>query len=79
MCSLFLKPESGEKKNRFFRRINLGLATGNRFYGRMIRGALKHSRRMLAAFGIANMWMAVFADVGTALLVVANGLRAMRQ
>ena len=24
-------------------------------------------------------WMAVFADVGTALLVVANGLRAMRQ
>ena len=29
--------------------------------------------------GNATMWMAVFADVGTALLVVANGLRAMRQ
>ena len=29
--------------------------------------------------GHATMWMAVFADVGTALLVVANGLRAMRQ
>ena len=59
MCSLFLKPESGEKKNRFFRRINLGLATGNRFYGRMIRGALKHSRRMLAAFGIVlvGIWL----------------------
>ena len=28
--------------------------------------------------GHATMWMAVFADVGTALLVVANGLRAMR-
>ena len=28
--------------------------------------------------GNATMWMAVFADVGTALLVVANGLRAMR-
>ncbi|MDL2320777.1 heavy metal translocating P-type ATPase [Desulfosarcina sp. OttesenSCG-928-B08] len=27
--------------------------------------------------GHATMWMAVFADVGTALIVVANGLRAM--
>uniref|UniRef100_UPI00266F0B3A heavy metal translocating P-type ATPase n=1 Tax=uncultured Desulfovibrio sp. TaxID=167968 RepID=UPI00266F0B3A len=29
--------------------------------------------------GNATMWMAVFADVGTALLVMANGLRAMRK
>ena len=29
--------------------------------------------------GNATMWMDVFADVGTALLVVANGLRAMRK
>ena len=29
--------------------------------------------------GNATMWMAVFADVGTALLVVAIGLRAMSQ
>ncbi len=29
--------------------------------------------------GHATMWMAVFADVGTALLVVANGLRAMKK
>lgn len=29
--------------------------------------------------GNATMWLAVFADVGTALLVVANGLRAMRK
>lgn len=29
--------------------------------------------------GNATMWMAVFADVGTALLVVANGLRTMRK
>lgn len=34
---------------------------------------------VLALTGNATMWMAVFADVGTALLVVANGLRAMRQ
>lgn len=29
--------------------------------------------------GQATMWMAVFADVGATLLVVANGLRAMRK
>ena len=33
----------------------------------------------LALAGEATMWMAVFADVGTSLLVVANGLRAMRK
>ena len=42
-------------------------------------GGVKLAVLVLAAVGIANMWMAVFADVGTALLVVANGLRAMRQ
>lgn len=31
---------------------------------------------ILAFAGCASMWMAVFADVGTALVVVANGLRA---
>lgn len=29
--------------------------------------------------GMATMWMAVFADVGASLAVVANGLRALRQ
>ena len=33
---------------------------------------------LLAFTGNATMWMAVFADVGTALIVVANGLRAAR-
>ena len=32
----------------------------------------------LAFSGHASMWMAVFADVGAALLVIANGLRALR-
>ncbi len=32
----------------------------------------------LAFTGGATMWMAVFADVGTTLFVVANGLRVMR-
>ena len=59
MCALFLRPEGEGTKNRFFRRINLTLATGNKFYGRMIQGALKHSRRMFAAFGIVliGIWL----------------------
>ncbi|WP_392562918.1 heavy metal translocating P-type ATPase [Orbus sturtevantii] len=33
----------------------------------------------LTFMGEANMWMAVFADIGTSLLVVANGLRLLRK
>ncbi|WP_459618313.1 heavy metal translocating P-type ATPase [Bordetella sp. 2513F-2] len=33
---------------------------------------------VLAVTGQASLWMAVFADVGAALLVVANGLRLLR-
>ncbi len=34
---------------------------------------------ILAVFGSATMWMAVFADMGASLLVVANGLRLLSQ
>ncbi|WP_411877899.1 heavy metal translocating P-type ATPase [Polaromonas sp. YR568] len=34
---------------------------------------------VLAVFGTATMWMAVFADMGASLLVVANGLRLLRK
>jgi len=34
---------------------------------------------VLAVFGNATLWMAVFADMGASLLVVANGLRLLRQ
>jgi Cd2+/Zn2+-exporting ATPase len=33
---------------------------------------------VLAVFGNATLWMAVFADMGASLLVVANGLRLLR-
>lgn len=33
---------------------------------------------VLAIFGTATMWMAVFADMGASLLVVFNGLRLLR-
>lgn len=32
---------------------------------------------VMAVFGTASMWMAVFADMGASLLVVANGLRLL--
>ncbi len=34
---------------------------------------------VLAVFGSATMWMAVFADAGASLLVVFNGLRLLRR
>lgn len=33
---------------------------------------------ILGAFGIANMWMAIFADVGVMVLAVLNAIRALR-
>jgi Cd2+/Zn2+-exporting ATPase len=33
----------------------------------------------LTFMGQTTMWMAVFADVGTSLIVVVNGLRAMKK
>ncbi|WP_446899791.1 heavy metal translocating P-type ATPase [Clostridium sp. LBM24168] len=33
---------------------------------------------VLGALGIANMWMAVFGDVGVALIAVMNSMRAMK-
>ncbi|MGH8777597.1 heavy metal translocating P-type ATPase [Paraburkholderia sp.] len=34
---------------------------------------------VLTAMGLGTMWMAVFADAGASLLVVANGLRLLRR
>jgi Cd2+/Zn2+-exporting ATPase len=33
---------------------------------------------VLAVFGMANLWMAIAADVGTSLVVIANALRLLR-
>ena len=33
---------------------------------------------VLGALGLANMWMAVFADVGVSVIAILNSLRAMR-
>lgn len=39
--------------------------------------AIKFAVLILAAVGLANMWMAVFADVGVAVLAVLNAMRCM--
>ena len=32
----------------------------------------------LAAFGLGNMWLAVFADVGVSVIAILNAMRCMR-
>ncbi len=39
---------------------------------------VKFAVLVLAAFGIANMWMAVFADVGVAVIAILNAMRCLR-
>jgi len=39
--------------------------------------AIKIVVLVAAVFGYANMWLAVFADTGVALLVIANGMRLL--
>lgn len=53
MCARLLRPAGRGHKLRFFRLINFSLLRGNRFYGRMVRAAIRSPRRMLAAFGVA--------------------------
>ncbi len=40
--------------------------------------AIKFIFVILAGLGLATLWMAVFADMGTSLLVIANSLRLLR-
>jgi Cd2+/Zn2+-exporting ATPase len=48
-------------------RQNVGFAIG-----------VKVAVLLLAAFGLATMWMAVFADVGVTVLAVLNAMRALK-
>ncbi|MCZ7583344.1 MAG: hypothetical protein M5R36_08440 [Deltaproteobacteria bacterium] len=48
-------------------RANITLAIG-----------IKAAFLAMAVFGVATLWMAVFADMGASLLVVANSLRLLR-
>ena len=33
---------------------------------------------VLGACGVANMWLAIFADVGVSVLAILNAMRALR-
>ena len=40
--------------------------------------AIKFACLLLSAFGIANMWLAIFADVGVMIIAVLNAMRALK-
>jgi Cd2+/Zn2+-exporting ATPase len=40
--------------------------------------AVKAAVLLLGAMGLATMWMAVFADVGVAVLAILNAVRIMK-
>ena len=41
------------------------------------RSALRSLCLILGALGIANMWLAIFADVGVMVLAVLNAIRVL--
>lgn len=51
MCALLLRPSHGPK-NKIFRKINEWLAKGNHQYTGLVEKAVRHSRRIIAAFGM---------------------------
>ena len=55
-------------------RRTLGIAHQNVIFAIGVKIAVL----LLAAFGIATMWMAVFADVGVTVLAVLNAMRALK-
>lgn len=54
-------------------RRTLGIAKQNVWFAIGVKVAVL----ILAAFGIAKLWMAVFADVGVTVLTVFNAMRAL--
>lgn len=55
-------------------RKTLAIAKQNIVFALGVKGAML----VLGALGFANMWLAVFADVGVAVLAILNSMRALR-
>ena len=66
------KPSNIAKAIRLSRKT-MGIVWQNIFFALGVKLAVL----VLAAVGIANMWMAVFADVGVAILAILNAMRCM--
>ena len=59
--------------------LRLGRATVRNIQANVaISLGLKAVFLVLAVFGVATLWMAVLADMGASLLVIANGMRLLR-
>lgn len=56
-------------------RRTVALARENIVFALSVKGAVL----LAAAFGLATMWLAVFADVGVSILAVFNSLRSLRK
>ena len=56
--------------------LNVFQGDGAEVWGRL--GELGCAPLALVAVGIANMWAAIFADVGVMILAVLNAIRALR-
>ena len=56
---------------------SLRKVTKNRLAFPTAEAAMKLVFMALALTGVATMWMAVFADMGTSLLVTLNGMRPL--
>jgi Cd2+/Zn2+-exporting ATPase len=55
-------------------RRTIGIARQNIWFAIGIKVAVL----ILAFFGLATMWLAVFADVGVTVLAVLNAMRALK-
>ncbi len=67
------KPSKVAEAVRIARRT-LAIARENMFFAIGVKVLVL----ILAAFGLATLWMAVFADVGVTVLAVLNAMRALR-
>ena len=43
-----------------------------------LQGLRNALRAALVALGLANMWLAVFADVGVSVIAILNAMRALK-
>ena len=56
-------------------RRTMRIVKQNIAFALLVKGALL----LLGAVGIANMWTAVFGDVGVTVLAILNAMRAMKK
>ena len=60
------------------RRKGQRASVGNRAFVKRLPRRVPDVEEKLGALGVANMWIAVFGDVGVTLLCVINAMRALK-